>query len=560
LASSRAGVIALLLLAVALGFGISMRAVLIDVRTNQTHDEAISYLAASGNQLAFHERVYLAPKHRWQPAAALQSFTQPDDGFVFGRIREGLARTDVHPPLYFWLLHGWLLVLGSGIHTGPQLNLLLFALTALTLFFVARRWLRNDVEATAVVLLYAVSSRACQASMEARPYELYALAVACLALSLTVLSDPTNSHRIRAGVWVALALLGGMLTHYQFALVAAGGVLIAGVYLLRDRDTRLVSLLAAVVASAAAWLALTPHFVDSVARYRAQGDSIDPGPLTGYIGRVWASLAGFLANDPLWPLPAAVHARVDAMPAWVFVFPVVMLVVVCLIVEIASRRFRRKPFLVQQPRTEGVIHALCLLLTTIVAVYGMYLLRTRALSSIDPPRYNLIVGMGLAFVPVIAIRFLRPLPAVAAISVLILYMGASTIHDATRPQPATWEPPAILREAPRVLIGTVDRGVLPPILHHVEPDARVFAAPLTALAEHARDWLDDLEPGDAFVAHISYGNTMKDYERVLALVRERFLVEGEWAFSQGYLVHRLHDLESGWNPRELPWQQFMSNS
>lgn len=549
---------ALLLLGLAVACGVWMRSTFIDARTHQTHDEAIAYLAAAGNQLAFHERLVLAPARGWQPAAALQALSQPEDRLVLGRIREGLARSDVHPPLYFWLLHGWLLAFGSGIHTGPQLNLVLFALTALALFVLARRWLGSALEAAAVVLLYAVSSRACQASMEARPYELYALAVAWFALALTVMADRGNPHRARAAFWVALSLLVGMLTHYQFAIVAAGGVLVAGAYLLRSVDRRLVGLCAAVVASGVVWIALNPRFTETIARYRAQGASIEPGPLVDYVLRIGSSLAGFLANAPLWLLPAAMQARLAAVPGWAFGGAVALIATGCLVAEITSRRFRRKPLLFQRPRTAGVIQACCLLAITSAAVYGMYLMRTRALASIDPPRYNLIVGMGLAFLPVLAARLLRPLPGAALLAALVLYMGASSIHDATRPHPATWDPPAVLRAAPRVVIGSVDRGVLPPVLHHVEPETQVFAAPLAALAERPGDWVDDLEPGDAFVAHISYGNTMRDYEEVLAIVRERFLVEGEWAFSQGYLVHRLHALESGWNQRELPWQRFMS--
>ena len=95
--------------------------------------------------------------------------------FDFGQIISGLAKHDVHPPLYFCLLHIWTLVVGVKFWTGPSLNLIIDVLCGAALFGLARRLLRDPVAAALVVLIWSVSPAVRMTSSMARMYSLEAL-------------------------------------------------------------------------------------------------------------------------------------------------------------------------------------------------------------------------------------------------------------------------------------------------------------------------------------------------------------------------------------------------
>ena len=137
--SRRALAIALLVLAVIAGVG--LRAAATAPKESFTHDEAISYIAATCHQGEYQEITFAGrgPYGRWVPAYEWQRLLQPEDRGCLGRIAADLARYDIHPPLYFWLLHGWALLFGVGVWTGTSLNIALAALGTLALFGLARR-------------------------------------------------------------------------------------------------------------------------------------------------------------------------------------------------------------------------------------------------------------------------------------------------------------------------------------------------------------------------------------------------------------------------------------
>ena len=107
--------IAILLAAVA--GGAALRIVEIIEKRALAHDEAISYLHATGH---IHEFARITnreepPYGTWVRAADWKRFVRIEDAFCFRRIADGLARYDIHPPMYFWLLHVWSLVFGVHI-------------------------------------------------------------------------------------------------------------------------------------------------------------------------------------------------------------------------------------------------------------------------------------------------------------------------------------------------------------------------------------------------------------------------------------------------------------
>ena len=144
--------LALLLLACALVGSTGLRVAGAADKQGFTHDESISVLAAACHQ-GDYTRLTSAgepPFGRWVPASDWKALMRPDRALCLGEIGRDLAREDIHPPLYFWLLHAWTLAFGVGLWTGVSLNIVLAALTGLALFGLARRILGDPLQAAAV--------------------------------------------------------------------------------------------------------------------------------------------------------------------------------------------------------------------------------------------------------------------------------------------------------------------------------------------------------------------------------------------------------------------------
>jgi hypothetical protein len=229
------------------------------------HDSTISVLAATGHQGAY-ERL---ATNRWSTAGEIQRLFQVDEAWPLRRIRDDLARTDIHPPLYFWVLHAVFLAMGTTPWASLALNGLLGVLTILTVYSIGRR-LWDSETAAGAALLWAVSYGAMMAASEARPYALSALlSLVLIRLIIPVAERNVTPSRVR-GTLITLVMMLGLLTHYHFPFMIAAvgiGLLLAGGG--GDRHRRF--LLAALPLLAFAGFAFVhPGFVTSLARQRVQ--------------------------------------------------------------------------------------------------------------------------------------------------------------------------------------------------------------------------------------------------------------------------------------------------
>ena len=153
---SRRDTIGLLLLALAVAAGLTLRvAGTLEKRTIE-HDEALSYLTAAGHigtyrstQIEGGEHV---PAGRWVRASAWKQFLQVDNTFCFKQIGKDTADHSNHPPLYFWLLHIWMRGFGTNLWTGLSLNFVIFLFTTFVLFKFAHYLLEDIFEASGGVL------------------------------------------------------------------------------------------------------------------------------------------------------------------------------------------------------------------------------------------------------------------------------------------------------------------------------------------------------------------------------------------------------------------------
>lgn len=141
-----------------------------------------------------------------------------------------LIKIDQHPPLYYSLLHVWLLLFGDGQGAARALSALCSGL-AIPLFYAASRYLLDQRAALLAALLLALSSFHIRYAQEVRMYALLTLTVAAtLYLLMVVLFDERARQRQWPWVGLALAQAATMLTHntatvfFPLALnVAIGG-------------------------------------------------------------------------------------------------------------------------------------------------------------------------------------------------------------------------------------------------------------------------------------------------------------------------------------------------
>lgn len=124
-----------------------------------------------------------------------------------------LIKIDQHPPLYYTLLHFWLLLFGDGQGAARALSALCSGL-ALPLYYGACRYLLPQRTALLATLLLALSPFHIRYAQEVRMYALLTLLVAlAFYLLLRVLFDERATQQRWPWVGLALAQSAIMLTH-----------------------------------------------------------------------------------------------------------------------------------------------------------------------------------------------------------------------------------------------------------------------------------------------------------------------------------------------------------
>ena len=173
-----------------------------------------------------------------------------------GQIPEAL-RHDGHPPLYYFLLHGWMQIFGEGDVAVRALSGV-FGVALLPLAWVAGRRLGGRLVAYTTVVVLGLSPYALRYSTETRMYSL----VMVLVLAGWLLVDGGlrgGAERPRPVVLVGIAIVSGMLllTHYWalWLVLATVGLLVMRA--VRRRESRRTSL-ALAVAVAAGFVLLVP--------------------------------------------------------------------------------------------------------------------------------------------------------------------------------------------------------------------------------------------------------------------------------------------------------------
>lgn len=229
---------------------------------------------------------------------------------ALGDIAEGL-RHDGAPPLFYFLLHGWIGVFGDGdlaVRFLPGL----FGVACLPLVWLAGRRLGGSTVAWSALLLLAASPFAVRYATEARQYSMVMALVLIGYLALTELLERPASTRAAVGVAATTGAL--LLSHYWaiYLLFVVGVSLLVVVRRAPGDSTIRVGArkgLVAMAAGSVAFLPWVPSFLYQLShtgtpwgapgRLRSTIDTVfhfsggywDPGLLLGMITYVLMALA-----------------------------------------------------------------------------------------------------------------------------------------------------------------------------------------------------------------------------------------------------------------------------
>jgi 4-amino-4-deoxy-L-arabinose transferase-like glycosyltransferase len=503
-ARCRGSLLVALTLAAALLLGCYLRIDTIQHKHGLHVDEAWDYVTATGH-LAALETGIGTPRGQWTTAARWQALWHPQAVWDFRQISLDLARFDVHPALYFWLLHVWVLLFGVTFWSGPLLNLFIDIATGAALFFLARRLLRDPLAAALVVLAWSVSPPVRLTSSMARMYPLLALFAVLFVWALLAAIDrraPTQ-RPVLARTALALATAGGLLTQYQFALIIVGGALLALIVLARGAARRLLGVLSALAIGLLITLAVQPGVYEQFRREQIKGRAqhFTPGAFVTKVDGAAGCVFGFFGLAKPWFEDAIGRlVRLDGlMPGHrlsVFALLGFWLVVAALIVGLGALfvpAFRC--WIWRHDRTGWLaLVLLAWIAGTIIAQNLAFLSQPKVLS----PRYLAVAFPFFAFVPFLIARFVTPRYAHAIVALFCLVVVATLTWGPTNYAPGLGAFKD-LRTARRVLVDTTTPYELPTILWDVPASAQVDVAPPGELRDDPGPWIGVLGPGDFYV-------------------------------------------------------------
>ncbi len=503
------------------------------------HDEVLSYLVATGHRSEYYNMLAAGrpPSQAWSDAAAWQRFFQPEERFCFRRIGRDLAAGDLHPPLYFWLLHLWCLAVGVQIWTGPALNICLAVASIFALFGLARYVLNDALTAALVCLIWAVAPNVLLVTWEARQYELLVLLTILFVWAALRCADPDRPCSARHLGFLALSTAGGLLTHYHFPILMAGCALVVARVWRRDR-ARFHRIALAVMCGAALFLLLHPGFTRSLRRVRPA--AFDTQVLGERLERVVHRYGSFFVDSQTLGLSTTAAGVLD--------YALLSLTAASLVgAVVVQRRKRRLDGHSDAPSLPLVVlFLLAWLAGTNAVLYLACVTPAHAMAA----KYPAMAWPFLAFLP----ASLVPRHPRLRTLLLTLLAGATVLGGGLRVRAtlryseywSTPSPAKVVASSTRVVVDHVHPGWLHRVLWACAPDQPVFAADQDYLLDNPGAWLPGLEPNTLYVSPKAQGPRLAKTRRLLNVISERHKIQPlkKWFWDLGP-AFRIHSVEAG---------------
>jgi hypothetical protein len=457
-----------------------------------------------------------------------QRFIEPGERLAFRRIGADLADYDIHPPLYFWLLHLVTLVFGAGPRVGPVVNLVLNLGGIVLVFGLARGIFKDTTLAAWTTALWAVSPGVLQTTVHARQYSLVGVLVLGAMWCAFRLLDPQRAPGLRQALTlVALTALAVLTQYYAMIPVAGIGALAIAAWW-RGERRRAGGVMGSLIVAAVVVMSAQPGLHRTLIRQQEQARE-EPSPWSRRLPTVayasthffaWTMGARFLVVATAAGFMIAAGIR-WARDGW---------------------RMSDRPLLDREVRAAGF-----LLVWIAVAFAGLYV------SGVSPghalqPKY---LSMLYPLVAIAVVAILRRsswallsllLFMIAGTSALLAttgpglpravtgeHLGGDALADATR---------QTIQRADRLVIDNPARGILLPVVASLDGEQAVFAAHPEDLLRQPEEWLDRLTPRSIWISDRTYSETTEERVAVHRLLEQRFEVAQIYASGRQF-VHSL---------------------
>jgi len=518
-----------LILAAIVAAACLLRVIGISQKRVMTHDEAISYLAATGHQGEYAEvlRSQGFPYGRWVEAKDWQRFLLPEKRFCFKVISRDLADYDIHPPLYFWLLHVWVLIWGVQVWSGAALNVALDALLALVLFVLAKDVLNGRSPALWVVAVWAFNQGTIAAGSEGRQYPLLALCTAALALLVFRYSRPDQELTLVKMVLLLAVTTAGALSHYLFFLPVVGAVGFLALRLWVCDRRRLVKLAIVLLGGYVLFCALHPGCYRSVMRQHHHTQQFDAHRIPMMLKKAGSSVGMFFA-----PFAARALSHGILPPELLGLLGLTVLIVLA---PRESRKAMAGP---------GFGLLSWFILTTSLGSIILCITAVTPSHAAGPKQFAFAYPF-LAFVPFLLpdLTLLRRprLGLVHATCILLIFLGiASEVVTIGLAMRTTYVPPTDSASLP-VLVNTESRGYATRLAWQLQSWQPVLVARQSYLVEHKDVWLSRLnETGGIYAVRPEEGGGEAADATIIRLLEQANFVqplsESLWGIMRGYLI------------------------
>lgn len=509
---------------VAFVFGLCSRVYVISTMQIIQHDDAISYITANNHHLDYTN----APFRRFVPNQEWQALLTPDEFLPLASIASGLAMIDIHPPLYFWLLHIAVFVTGDTLHTGALLNVILELLILLVLFRFARELLGASWQAYLVCAIWYLGAGMLDGTFASRQYvlaSLFTIVLSYITYIWYIRPQHVNLNMSHVMILVVVSA-GGMLTLYYFALVILTHFAMVGVWSLWHKDYRIFFYVSGLFLGAIIFVGLFPQLFTYIQHLFGQHvfKSVYDDTLTSRIVRLGGALM------TLFFTPST--------------FGRIVTVIMLGAVAIRTLPLLRLYLAKKNPpdeKTRAMIYLVCITLCLIGLYSLLYLQPTTPTWSVGR-RYYLSIWLFVAFVPTYGLR-----AHIVHFAVMIGFIAMMLLGQIRYTLPLEIEKYQVGQPTPRfespIIINNEHRGVVLPFINYLDSDAVIYASNPMELINNQDVWLPEfLEHGGTYIETTRYQATEELNQQVQQIFSANNLILGftsmDWKDTQA-TVYRI---------------------